>query len=340
MSSEKTGLKLGTTLFSFTNEFHGREYDLYQLIAKVGQLGLGPGLEIVGFAHVRGFPMVTDAFADDFKQAVSDAGLELSCIGINADLWIDPEHPMNDDESYDYHVDQIEAAAKLGFPVARYQFGAGPVIIERLVPLAEKLNIKLGMEIHAPDSVRSPAVMGFREMYNRVNSPMLGFIPDMGSCARRVAPAFDDYFRKLGIPEKLIELGHQIWDKEGDPFIKIPEFTARARELGSREEHIAEMFMIFGLFSRQEPTAWKEIMPQIVHIHGKFYGFDEQGNESAIPYQDLLPVFVEGGYKGFMSSEWEGHFFSDDAGFRKVQAHHALCRRILRELAPNPSEVI
>jgi hypothetical protein len=30
-----------------------------------------------------------------------------------------------------------------------------------------------------------------------------------------------------------------------------------------------------------------------------------------------------------MSSEWERHFFSDDPGFPMVEAHHALCKRIL-----------
>ena len=74
--TEGKGLRLGTTLFSFTNEFHGREYSLDELIAQVGALGLGPGLEIVGFAHLRGFPEVSDEFADHFRNQVAKAGLE------------------------------------------------------------------------------------------------------------------------------------------------------------------------------------------------------------------------------------------------------------------------
>jgi len=78
-----------------------------------------------------------------------------------------------------------------------------------------------------------------------------------------------------------------------------------------------------------DPREWLEIMPQVVHIHGKCYDFDENGDEVAIPYAEILPLFRDNGYNGFMSTEWEGHAISDEDGFAKVQAHHALCRRIL-----------
>ena len=43
----------------------------------------------------------------------------------------------------------------------------------------------------------------------------------------------------------------------------------------------------------------------------------------------LLPLFVEGGYSGYMSSEWEGHMYSRGSGIEAVQKHHALSKRIL-----------
>ena len=330
------GLRRGTTLFSFTNEFHGREYTLDQLIAKVGELDLGPGVEIVGFSHVRGFPKVTDEFAAHFRALLAQHNLEPSCLGINADILIRPDQPMTQEELIAYHEAQIEAAAKLGFPVARYQHMAGTEVIRRLLPMAERLNVKLGLEIHAPEKVNSPMVLEYREMYARENSPYLGFVPDFGSTATRVSPAFISYFRQLGIPEPLIELVRTMWmepDNLQDIHGKIPAFASRAKAAGFREAHIAECFIVFGLFSRQAPQAWKEIMPQVVHIHGKFYHFDEDGRESSIPYEEILPVVIESGYTGFMSSEWEGHFFSDDSGIEMVRKHHELCKRILSSYA-------
>ena len=54
MSHAKPRLKLGTTLFSFTSEFHSREYTFEQLVAEVARRNLGPGLEIIGFQSIRG----------------------------------------------------------------------------------------------------------------------------------------------------------------------------------------------------------------------------------------------------------------------------------------------
>jgi len=42
--------KLGTTLFSFTLEMRQPGYTLEGMIDKVAELGLGPGLEMVGCA--------------------------------------------------------------------------------------------------------------------------------------------------------------------------------------------------------------------------------------------------------------------------------------------------
>ena len=43
------------------------------------------------------------------------------------------------------------------------------------------------------------------------------------------------------------------------------------------------MFMIFAMLGRQDPHKWLEIMPQIIHIHGKFY----DAKEAAVPFEEL-----------------------------------------------------
>ncbi len=324
------GLRLGTTLFSFTNEFHARQYSTEQLILKVAELGLGPGLEIVGFQSFRDYPEISDKFAEDLKELLSSCKLEPSCLAINADINIGKDRTLTVDELVVYHEAQIRAAAKLGFPVARCQFAAGPEVIRRLVPLAERLNVKLGLEIHAPEAVDSPLVLSYREMYVKVNSPYLGFIPDFGASAKALPPSFLAHFRKEGVPEKIVCVAEEVWaTAEGNFGARLSEYHRRARQTGAAEADIHKLNMLFAMLSKQKPSAWIEIMPQVVHVHGKFYEFDKDGNEAAISYAELLPVFRDGGYKGFISSEWEGTAFTDDNGFEAVQAHHALCRRIL-----------
>ena len=333
MADTRKGLKLGTTLYSLTTEFHSRQYSFEQLIRRVAKENLGPGLEVVGFQSIRGFPQISDDFAARFRDLIQETGLVPSCLAVNADVAINPDRLMDTAEIVAYHVPQLRAAAKLGFPVIRFQYPAGPEAIRQLVPLAEELGIRMGLEIHAPHHVQHPDVLAFREMYERVGSQVLGFIPDFGASSRRVPPSFIDFFRHyVRVPEEVIRLGLDIWESDIPPHSKRTEFFTRARAIGATEQQMVEMSPIFGLFSRQPPEAWAEIMPRVVHIHGKFFDFDENGDEVTVDYGRLLPTFVNGGFDGYMSSEYEGHHFTDSDGFDKLRRHHALCRRILATL--------
>jgi sugar phosphate isomerase/epimerase len=282
---------------------------------------------VIGFQSIRGFPEVSDGFAARFRDLVAELKLKPTSLAINADLAIRRGTRMDDDEMARYLEPQIRAAAKLGFPVVRSQFAASAESIRRLVPLIESLGLKLGPEIHAPLGVKSPPVMQYREMYDKVNSPCLGFIPDFGATARGLPPAYLQILREQGVEPAVLDLALGIWRGPGDPNWKREEFNRASRE--DRATNASALSVMFSILSSHPPASWMEIMPQIVHVHGKFYEVDEQGIEHAIPYEEILPVFVKGGYRGSMSSEWEGHIFSQDDGFEQVQRHHAMCRRIL-----------
>ncbi len=322
-------IRLGTTLYSLTNEYHSRRYSLELLIRKASELGLGPGLEVVGFQSFRNFPHVSDGDAEHFLSVVGESGLTLSCLGINADRWISRSSEMTTAESVAYHRLQLEAAAKLRFPLVRYQYAAGPDVIEQLVPDAERLNVKLALEIHAPHHVTHPEIVAYREMYDRVNSPLLGFIPDFGASARAVPSIYLQYFKSRGISSEIIQCALEVWAEDGDPFARRTKFLSLGPRYRWNHSWVTETSMIFNLFSRQPPRSWLEIMPRVFHVHGKFYFVGDDGFDAAIPYEQLLPVFVQGGYRGYISSEWEGHQVTDYDGFAQLLQHHALQRRIL-----------
>jgi hypothetical protein len=92
--------------------------------------------------------------------------------------------------------------------------------------------------------------------------------------------------------------------------------------------------LAFNMHGHVDPREWQDIMPQIVHVHAKFYDIDERGNEPAIDYQAIVREFVRGGYSGFMSSEWEGHAFADLGEADPIDLvikQHDLIRRSMKE---------
>ncbi len=328
-----TGMKLGATLYAFTNEWHQRLYSFEDLIAKIAACGFGPGLEMIGFQTIRGFPAVSDEFAGRFKDLMAEHGLVPSSLAINADMALKRGTMMSIDDAVAYHVPQIEAAAKLGFPVVRCQFAAPVEVLLRLLPLAEKHGIKMGPEIHAPLNPNSPPVMAYREAYARANSPLLGFVPDFGCAAKTLPASYLASLRDQDMPEDLLQLALAIWHLPNDAGWKRAEFARRVQPLNADPAAVSALSLMFNILSPGTADMWREIMPQVIHVHGKFYDFDDAGNETSIPYDELLPVFEQGGYTGFMSSEWEGHLYSKADAFEMVRKHQALARRILASTA-------
>jgi sugar phosphate isomerase/epimerase len=121
----------------------------------------------------------------------------------------------------------------------------------------------------------------------------------------------------------------EVWHGTGDAQTRMGQYKERARAAHANEIHLNELSLIFPMFGHEDPRGWLELIPAVVHIHGKFFGFDSDGNEEGIDYAALLPLFRDNGYAGYMSSEWEGHMYSDADAFDMIERHQAMCRRML-----------
>lgn len=330
-------MKLGITLYSLSLEYRAGKYTFEELIRKAGELRLGP-VELVGFQSIRGYPRISDAFATRFRRLLDDSGLELSCLGANVDSARRRDRLMTDDETVDYLTAQIDAAVKLGFPAMRIQFGARPEALRLVAPVAERAGVRLGMEIHAPHSVDHPTVVALRELYEEIDSPALGFIPDFGASAKALPAGAVAQQRALGTPDEIVDLivrtWHEVRGGDIDPFAARRQLLADVEAAGGGPEAIGFAWRALTLWGNQAPEKWAEIMPRVVHVHGKFFDIDENGDEPSIPYDELLRVFSDCGYGGTISSEWEGAAWAAEPdGFAMVTAHQRLLRRHLQTTA-------
>jgi sugar phosphate isomerase/epimerase len=322
----------GVTLYSMTNEWVTRQYDLESLVAEVSERGLGPGVEIVGFQTIRGFPELSSEFVALWERLVDRYALVPTCLASNIDVAMRSDRLLTEDEMEDYLLRQMRAARDLGFRVVRIQIGASPVVIERVTPKAEEWGLKLGMELHAPEGPRTAAILPVRELYDRIGSPYLGFIPDFSATMRAIPDGQLDELRSVGLAEPLVERLVHEWEGDGAPFERYGRFAAAAEAAGAPKPAISGAMMVFTMFGREDVESWRDIADRIVHVHGKCYEFDAAGEETSIDYPALIGLLQDIGYDGWISTEWEGHAFrgpGEADSFEEVAKHQALVRRVL-----------
>ncbi|GAB3301134.1 sugar phosphate isomerase/epimerase family protein [Pseudoclavibacter terrae] len=326
----------GVTLYSFTRAFHGREYDLEGLIRKVAAEGFGPGLELIGFSSIRGFPNITDEFAGWFSDLVEELDLVRTSLAVNADIGIHRDRLLSQDELVAYMTRQIEAAAKLGFPVARVQISITPDSMEQLAPIAEKHGVTLALEVHADQYASHPRILALRDRFEQVGSPFLGFTADWGATTKAFAPSAVEAYRRRGASEELLAELVELWDgyyAEGPPADqgvhgkRFGSFIGLAAKHGRPDFGIDFAINGTGLFGPARVEDWLEIMPWVKHVHGKFFGIDEHGEEPSVPVRELIALLVEQGYSGAVSSEYEGwHWNHWQSPFDIIRAEHAVQR--------------
>lgn len=326
---------LGTTLYSFTNEWVTARYTLTELLEHVAATGIGPGVELVGFQSIRGFPHLESSFIDEFRSTVDRLGLVPTSLAANIDIAIRRDRDLTTDERVEYTVPQIEAARLLGFPVVRIQIGADPATLERLVPYAEKAGVKLGMEIHAPEGPVTPKVRAVSEVYDRIDSDLLGFIPDFSSTMHRISAGLAQTYVEAGLPAELLPELQRIWASDGGQGERLGEFIALAESRGVPAATASVVASAFTMNGHERPEEWVELMPRIFHIHAKFYDIDENGDEPSIDYFRNLGPILRAGFTGSISSEWEAHSWTPNDQLRTaelIHRQHDLMRKVIAEV--------
>ncbi|WP_156761518.1 C-glycoside deglycosidase beta subunit domain-containing protein [Microbacterium karelineae] len=309
--AESDPFPFGLTLYSASAEYRAGWFDFDGLLDRVADLGIGPGIEIVASQMLPEYPVVTDDFERAWRGAFDRHGFVASSFGANLDMGRRRDRDMTPDEEYEFTRVLFEGAARLDFPLIRIQ-SAKPELLRRLLPLAEKLGVKLAYEIHAPAGPNAPEILRVREVYEELGSPLLGFVADFSSTMRRMSPTLLRAVERAGLDGEALDRLQAIWATDASMRERQEELIEYLQgrdfdpgQLGSFA-HLA-----FNMHGHVDPAEWADIMPQIMHVHAKFYDIDEAGEEPAIDYPELVRVFVEGGYRGFWSSEWEGHAFAE-----------------------------
>ena len=338
-----TGIKLGITLYSLTSEFAAGIYTPETLIKAAADNGLGPGIEFNIAQMLRTYPDVDAEFVKLWFDSMDRYGLEPSAVGTNLDMGRRKDRDMTPDEEHDFLARQLKTAHTLGFKKVVIR-SAGKELLRSLLPLAEKYDQKLGYEIHAPQGPNHPQVLQIRELYEELGSDRLGFTADFSSTMHSLSPTLLRTMRQMGMPEQYFTVMDDIWHEPTPMHVRNQKFedflTSENFDFARLGPFTRLAFNMHGLVPAEE---WLDIMPQIFHVHAKFYDIDETGQEPAMDIPRIVRQFVEGGYQGYLSSEWEGHAFSDlgeSDPIDLVKKQHALMRRTIEDTVAAASAAV
>ena len=324
-------MRLGTTTFSFTNEWLTRRFTRAELLERAAAFELGPGLEVVGQQLWRGYPILDRDEVVGFRRLCDRLGFEPAAIGGYVDLLRRPGTRMTLDECVDALEAQIGVAARLGFPVIRLHVGVPIPAIERVVPSAERVDVVLATELQGPQTPDDPAVQALLELRERVGaSPYVALVLDFSIAMRTVPSTFVDAVCRAGMRRDDIDAIAERWRGGA----AVGELFGAISATGATDLAQDEARSGFVRFGRQDPASWAPLVSLVAHAHAKFWELDAAGDEPTIDNRAVLDVLLAGGFQGFVASEWGGSAWvdADDVdGFSIVAQHRRLLGRLVQQ---------
>lgn len=304
----KNNVKLGITIYSLARDFYQKKVDVQDCLRIVHEMGL-EGFEIVGSQMIPGYPTPSDQWIAWFQEACARYSVKLICYGANYDRGMRSDRDLTPEEAFQSALNDLRVAHRLGAKVMRAQYLLGPEILVRLAPYAEAYDVKIGVEIHSPESPRSPVMQQYLAAFRRCGSRHIGFVPDFGAFSDRPNPHFVNALLGRGAHPAIVDYLTKA-RYENTP---RAEAEARAKAMGANEFDLVLLngFYSFTAFSKPDWDGLKEILEWSYHFHGKFYALDEAGRDLCIPLEELLPIIRDSGFDGYIMSEFEADYRGD-----------------------------
>jgi sugar phosphate isomerase/epimerase len=321
------GIKRGVSLYSYQEEYFLRTLRLEQCIATAAKIG-ACGIESIAEQMMPGFPNLPDAFYARWHEWMAQYGAVPTCHDAMLDTKRCKDRLLTEAECLADFERDIRHAAKLGCKVVRVLCMVSPELMAKATPIAEKYDVKIGIEVHAPYYFDHPWIMRHLETAAKLGTRHYGLVPDMGIFVKRLPRVVRDRMQRMGGTPKILDFVCESYEAG-----ILSEYTIfEAHKMGGNAFDVA--------FAEQcrhnvysNPKRLTEFMPYIFHIHAKFYEMLDDGTEYSIPYDQIVAALKAGDYQGYLSSEYEGNRHIQDAfpvdSVEQVRRQHAMFQRLI-----------
>lgn len=349
------GIKRGVSSYSYQQRMFFGDMNWKGFLREVRE-GLGTdGIEIIDAGIIRDYPFPSEAWVYDFQNEMARWNLKATTMDVYLDVHQFRDHVMNYDEAAYRLENDIKLAARLGFKNVRCLCLVPIDVIERALPTAEKYDVRIGKEIHAPLSIKYGAGASMEkellldprsvdqiiDLAEKYHTKYAALVPDMGifqyGCP---APRLAQIRRMAKDPEAVD------FALENHKSMSTEDLIAALNERypGHPFQNERMMAQTFPHEMCSQPEDIRDIIPYICSIHGKFYNMIEDpanpGHyiEDSIDYKNAIRYLKEGGFDGYINSEFEGQGLYQDLPrdqlvdeVEQVRRQHAMLRDLIGE---------
>lgn len=336
-------IKRSISLYSYQDEYYDGKLDLEGCLRETAKTG-ATGVELLAEQMIKKFPnpIEDEAFRANWFAMLDKYNLVPSCYDAFLENRIFSNRTLSLGEQVNMMKRDIRLAHLLGFPVLRTLVSTPMDVIEGSLDYAEEMNVKIGLEVHAPFSLNSGWADGYMEMINRTGTKYFGFVPDMGIFCKNIPDVLRDKARRQGASEECIKIVDEAYaERLAKGFVKIKydldlgKANMEYRMANGMKEMMDALekagagpadMMYAGTsftYSWSDPQDIIDNIDYIFHTHAKFYNVHEDYTETAVAIPEVVEAFKKAGYKGFLSSEYEGGEHLRDVGVDSIEQ----CRR-------------
>jgi sugar phosphate isomerase/epimerase len=301
--------KRGVSLYSFQEELFLGQMTVEDVVAYATSIGAN-GIEILPEQNMPGFPNIDDATVDSWLAMMDRHGATLTCYDMFLDTKRRKDRLMTDDEQVESILRDLKLCHRLGIRNMRVLVFVRPDILERCVPYAEKYDIHMGVEVHAPWHLEHAWILRTIEVADRLGTKHLGILPDMGIFMKHYPPEFRDRFLRQGATPEIAQF---IIDQHEQKIMAEYTIYEVAVKMGGNKADIA-MAETLRHAPYSNPKRIRDFIPYFRHIQAKFYGMSDDCTDPSIAYDEVIPELIAGGWDGYLSSEYEGNRWVQDAG--------------------------
>lgn len=185
---ETGSLRLGVSTYSYSGDIY-TSMTLEDVFAEVADLG-ATGIEILGEGNIPGYPNPDSSWIDTWHGLLAKYHLTATNYG----SWVDTEMWHDRSLTAEEGAAQIQAdlllAHRLGFTSVRPKFGVTswdltphPIweqAVQRSLELAQRLDVVICPEIHAPTPIKHPVTQGYLDFIDRTGTDHFKLLVDTG----------------------------------------------------------------------------------------------------------------------------------------------------------------